>query len=51
MVDSVHINVYMYISGDGDLYDKLFILLNTMIRKYDSFLNLLQLPSFSYDAV
>jgi len=35
----------------GDLYDKLFILLNTMIRKYDSFLNSLQLPSFSYDAV
>ena len=24
---------------DGDLYDKLFILLNTMIHKYDSFLN------------
>ena len=36
---------------DGDLYDKLFNLLNTMIHKYDSFLNSLQLPSFSYDAV
>jgi hypothetical protein len=36
---------------DGDLYDKLFILLNTMIHKYDSFLNSLQLPSFLYDAV
>ena len=36
---------------DRDLYDKLFILLNTMRRKYDSFLNSLQLPSFSYDAV
>ena len=30
---------------DRDLYDKLFILLNTMICKYDSFLNSLQLPS------
>jgi hypothetical protein len=51
VVDSVQINVDMYISSDRDLYDKLFILLNTMIHKYDSFLNSLQLPSFSYDAV
>jgi hypothetical protein len=36
---------------DGDLYDKLFILRNTMIRKYDSFLNSLQLPFFLYNAV
>jgi hypothetical protein len=51
VVDSVQINVGMIYLDDGDLYDKLFILLNTMIRKYNSFLNSLQLSSFSYDAI
>ena len=42
--------IYIYLD-DEDLYDNLFILLNTMIRKYDSFLNSLQLTFVSYDVV